>query len=104
MADQYEWQPIPLEELWAQIHRGWDRMNAMQRKLWEVICITPEKWQQDPYGKKGGGFWVVALIGTTVVWYNDVEEGFNRSRYSRYGVIDNTGAIRTGSNGQLRRF
>jgi hypothetical protein len=50
--------------------------------------ITPEKWQQDPYGKEGGGFWVVALIGTTVVWYNDIEEGFNRSCYSRYGFID----------------
>lgn len=31
---------------------------------------------------------MVALIGNTVVWYNDIEEGFNRSRYSRYGSID----------------
>ena len=36
----------------------------------------------------GGGFWAVALIGPTVVWYNDIEEGFNRSRYSVYGQID----------------
>ena len=88
MVDHDEWQPISLAELQTEINGALDRMNATQRKLWDVICITPEKWQQDPYGKAGGGFWVVALIGTTVVWYNDIEEGFNRSRYSRYGFID----------------
>ena len=31
---------------------------------------------------------MVAIIGTTVIWYNDIEEGFNRSRYSTYGTID----------------
>lgn len=46
------------------------------------------KWQQHPYGDPGGGFWVVALIGRTVIWYNDVEEGFNRSCYSVYGEIE----------------
>jgi hypothetical protein len=88
MVDQGEWQPISLGELLGEINRALDRMNSMQRKLWDVVSITPERWQQDPYGKKGGGFWVVALIGTTVVWYNDIEEGFNRSRFSRYGIID----------------
>jgi hypothetical protein len=88
MVDHDEWQPISLAELQGEINGALGRMNATQRKLWDVICITPEKWQQDPYGKEGGGFWVVALIGTTVVWYNDVEEGFNRSHYSRYGFID----------------
>jgi hypothetical protein len=88
MVDHDEWQPISLAELQGEINGALERMNATQGKLWDVICITPEKWQQDPYGNEGGGFWVVALIGTTVVWYNDIEEGFNRSRYSRYGFID----------------
>jgi hypothetical protein len=88
MVDHDEWQPISLAELQGEINEALGRMNATQRKLWDVIRITPEKWQQDPYGKEGGGFWVVALIGTSVVWYNDIEEGFNRSRYSRYGFID----------------
>jgi hypothetical protein len=26
--------------------------------------------------------------GRTVIWYNDIEEGFNRSRYTAYGSID----------------
>ena len=28
------------------------------------------------------------IIGSTVVWYNDLEDGFNRSRYTRFGTID----------------
>jgi hypothetical protein len=27
-------------------------------------------------------------LGRSAVWYNDIEEGFNRSRYSAYGTID----------------
>ena len=63
-------------------------MSAVQLRLWEAIRIEPEKWQQDPYGNQGAGFWVVALVGRTVIWYNDIEDGFNRSRYSSYGTID----------------
>jgi hypothetical protein len=30
---------------------------------------------------------VGADVGRAVVWYNDIEGGFNRSRYERYGTI-----------------
>ena len=88
MAERDHWQPISSEALWAEVNGALSRMNEQQRRFWEVIRITPEKWQQDPFGKEGGGFWAVALVGATVVWYNDIEEGFNRSRYRSYGVID----------------
>ncbi len=38
--------------------------------------------------KLGGGFWVVAIIGNTVVWFNDIEDGFNRSEYTDYKKIN----------------
>jgi len=41
-----------------------------------------------PWGDMGAGFWVVAIFGNTVIWFNDIEDGFNRSQYSRFGVID----------------
>jgi hypothetical protein len=63
-------------------------MNAHQERLWEAIRITPEKWALPPWGDLGGGFWVVAIIGEMVIWYNDIEEGFNRSNYRRYGTIE----------------
>ena len=50
--------------------------------------VAPEKWNEEKYGKEGGGFWVVALIGNNVIWYNDIEESFIRSKFSSYGEID----------------
>ena len=83
-----EWRPIPERALRARIRQACKRMTLPQKRLWEVIRIDPEKWQQHPYGDAGGGFWAVALFGKTVVWYNDLEEGFNRSRFDTYGTID----------------
>jgi hypothetical protein len=63
-------------------------MTPSQLRLWNTVRVEPQRWKQDPYGREGNGFWVVALIGQTVIWYNDLEEGFNRSRYSEFGTID----------------
>jgi len=83
-----EWEPIAEEALRERVAQGEARMNSLQLRLWETIRIEPTKWKQQPYGDPGAGFWVVAIIGSTVIWYNDIEEGFNRSRYSSYGTID----------------
>lgn len=83
-----EWQPITEVALRGRIAQGEARMIPTQLRLWQAARIEPERWQQHPYGDAGGGFWVVAIIGRTVVWYNDIEDGFNRSSYSTYGTID----------------
>jgi len=83
-----DWEPIAKTALQARIAQGVARMTGAQRRLWHAIEIEPVRWEQHPYGDPGGGFWVVAIIGGTVVWYNDIEEGFNRSAYSRFGIID----------------
>ena len=82
-----EWQPISEEKLMDLINKGRQQMSPPERKFWDAIAIFPEKWQLTPYGNPGGGFWVVAVLGKTVVWYNDIESGFNRSHYERYGTI-----------------
>lgn len=64
------------------------RMTPRQQRFFDVIRIDPERWAQAPYGDDTGGFWVVGLLGRTVIWYNEIENGFNRSRYSTYGTID----------------
>ena len=63
-------------------------MSIEQRRLWDVVQIVPEKWKQDPWGNLGGGFWAVGIIGKKVIYYNDIEDGFNRSVFSIYGKID----------------
>src|SRR6267154_6073203 len=83
-----EWEPISKTALEARIAQGRKRMSPAQLHLWDAVRIDPEKWQQHPYGDNGEGFWVVAIVGRTVLWYNDIEEGFNRSTYSAYGTID----------------
>jgi hypothetical protein len=57
------------------------------RSEWERIRIEPEKWRCSPWGDETGGFWAVAIDGARVLWFNDIEEGFNWSRYSTRGAI-----------------
>ncbi len=83
-----EWQPITEAEIWSEINSAWERMSLPQRRLWEVIRIVPEKWKQNPWGNEGKGFWVVGLIGNSIIWYNDIEEGFNKSTFTKYGEIN----------------
>jgi hypothetical protein len=82
------WQPITETELLDMINKSYDRMTPEQRKTWETIKIEPQKWTQEPYGNEGGGFWVVAIIGNVVIWFNDIENGFNRSSFTILGQID----------------
>jgi hypothetical protein len=81
------WEPLSETELHGMLNSAWERMSLPQRRFWEAIRIEPQKWELPPYGDLGGGFWVVAVIGQTVVWYNDIEDGFNRSHYSTPGTI-----------------
>ena len=83
-----DWQAISEGALRGRLSQGESRMTPSQLRLWDAIRIEPEKWQQHPFGDDGDGFWVVGLIGRTVIWYNDIEEGFNRSRYRDYGEIE----------------
>lgn len=83
-----EWVPIPERALLKRISQGYAAMPEASRRLWNAVRIPPERWLQHPYGDAGGGFWVVALVGRTAIWYNDIENGFNRSAYTTYGVID----------------
>jgi hypothetical protein len=81
------WQPLTEEGLHDLLNSAWQRMSLPQRRLWEAIRIEPQKWASHPYGDLGGGFWAVALLGQTVVWFNDIEDGFNRSHYATNGII-----------------
>ena len=82
-----DWTPCIEEELATLIADGVAAMNARGRALWDLIRIPPAKWQLRPWGDKGGGFWVVGILGQQVVWYNDIEGGFNVSCYETPGLI-----------------
>jgi len=63
------WQPITVSELHAEIQKTEHELTNELMRFWELIKITPEKWQEKSYGDEGGGFWVVAIFGKLVIWY-----------------------------------
>jgi len=81
------WTPISLAELEEWISRGESKLEGEPLNFWNLIKIVPQKWEETAYGKEGGGFWVVAILGNAVVFYNDIDEGFNVSTYQTYGHI-----------------
>jgi hypothetical protein len=81
------WSPITLQELHDLIRQSEALMSPAERRLWDCIRIQPAKWQETTYGDEGGGFWAVGILGGSVFWYNDIEDGFNVSRYSTYGEL-----------------
>ena len=88
LAQTEEWKPISLNELYEQILKTETDLRGELWNFWELIKINPTKWTEKEFGNKGCGFWVVAICGTKVIWYNDIEEGFNISDYETYGQIE----------------
>ena len=81
------WEPITEHELDELIATDLADCSEDLRAIYAQTAITPEKWRQSPWGDDGGGFWVVAVSGAKVLWYNDIEEGFNVSRFVTRGRI-----------------
>ena len=84
------WEPIPLAELQQMIQRDLAECSEEQRSFFARVAVLPEKWQQSPYGDEGGGFWAVAVYDGRVLWYNDIEDGFNVSTFVERGKIPAT--------------
>jgi len=68
-------------------------------KFWSYLKIQPEKWEwrEKSVFEPDGGFWVVGILGKYILYYNDIEEGYNFSPYTNYGEIDTIGC----SQGEL---
>jgi hypothetical protein len=81
------WQAISRESLDDMIEQGLSEATAEERALFARTAVTPTKWQLSPWGDLGGGFWVVAVMDDRVLCYNDIEHGFNVSRFTNFGTI-----------------
>lgn len=81
------WEAMSRAELEARITEALALYDEAVRAEWERIRIEPAKWRCSPWGDDGGGFWAVAVSGAEVLWYNDIEGGFNWSHFSERGVI-----------------
>ena len=82
------WVPITEVELLDKVHNSEKVLTGELKNLWNLIKVDPKKWQEKEYGTEGNGFWIIGLFGKRVIWYNDIEEGFNISTFSTVGHID----------------
>jgi hypothetical protein len=85
------WTPILKAELQSQILKTETLLVGELWVFWQLIQVEPEKWKEETYGAEGNGFWVVAICGRRIIWYNDIEDGFNIGAYSLYGHINEYG-------------
>jgi len=84
------WRPLTREELQDTIERELADCSDEQRAYFESVAFEPSKWSQAPYGDEGGGFWAIAADDNRVLWYNDIEGGFNVSTFTEIGTIPAT--------------
>lgn len=87
---EMSWKPISRDSLDAIIAADLANATPAQRAVFDAAAVSPLKWQLSPWGDAGGGFWVIAVTGDRVLWYNDIEDGFNVSRFTAPGVIPST--------------
>lgn len=79
---------IELERLKTILQDSEKNLAPDQKEVWDDIKIEPEKWSEESKGHDFDGFWVVALLGDEIIWYNDISKGFNISEFKTYGTID----------------
>lgn len=84
----WTWKPLTRDELNSMISIALSKYDKDVAADWGQIRIQPEKWKCNPWGDAGGGFWAVATENGKVLWYNDIEDGFNWSPFKEHGVID----------------
>src|SRR5512140_536940 len=82
-----DWKPISLSELESMVFGDLEDCSDQQRDFFTRVRITPHKWHLSPWGDEGGGFWAVAVYETRVLWFNDIEDGFNVSTFEVRGEI-----------------
>jgi hypothetical protein len=97
-------QPFTEVQIWDEINAAAQRMSPEQARMWECAKIIPEKWSEPRYGAAQKGFWAVAVMGRTVVWYDDIEDGFVVSECAHFGTIAGYTSGDTGLEGAMQKL
>jgi hypothetical protein len=90
VGTEVNWEPISRESLGRLIVKELAEARPEDQALFTSAAVEPAKWQLSPWGDLGGGFWVVAVMEDRVLWYNDIEDGFNVSHFVTFGTIPST--------------
>jgi hypothetical protein len=97
-------QPFTEVQIWDEINSAVQRMSPEQARLWECAKIVPAKWNEPRYGAAQKGFWAVAVMGQTVVWYDDIEDGFVVTECVHFGTIAGDSSGDTSLEGAMQEL
>ncbi len=79
---------IELELLKDLILKSQSLMSDDMSSSWDEFKIEPQRWEETSNESGYDSFWVVAMLGNEVIWFNDETEGFNISNFTELGHID----------------
>ena len=82
-----QWRAVSETELHEIVDRELAECSDELRAYFYSVSFEPSRWRQTPYGDEGGGFWAIAADQNRVLWYNDIEDGFNVSEFASRGAI-----------------
>ena len=84
------WSPLSKSQILTEIFLAEQNLDSVSEILWNKIKISPQLWKCVDVIEDN--FWVVAKSEQHIIWYNDIEEGFNISKYKIDGEIQNYNA------------
>lgn len=82
-----DWTPISLQELNNIIETSVTFMDTEVLSFWSSVKIIPEKRQASFYSTDDY-FWIVGKTKKYLIYYNDIEEGFNISKNNNSHEIE----------------
>jgi hypothetical protein len=85
-----DWDTIGLEEIQHIVAEQLANATDEEKAFFARTAVPLSRWQLSPWGDQSGGFWVVAVSDDRVLWFNDIEDGFNVSRFTVSGRIPAT--------------
>lgn len=84
------WNPLRKSEILTELFLAEQNLDSSLEIFWNKIKISPTIWKCIDVIEEN--FWVVAKANQYIIWYNDIEEGFNISTYKIDGEIHQYGA------------
>jgi len=96
------WTALPKKDLMMELFMAEQELEQTNETFWNSIKCSPEIWHcKDVIDDN---FWVIAKWKTFIIWYNDIEEGFNLSTFKTEGEIQQYSAFQHDLNAVLNRL
>ncbi|WP_299399748.1 hypothetical protein [Pelagibius sp.] len=79
--------PLSEAQLYDILLKQEAELRPKAERMWEMVKIAPERWDDPSYASGRVSFWAVGLIGDWVLFWNEFESEFSWSKFETYGQI-----------------